>query len=191
MKILYIHGFGSHYDPSKSKIQTLQRLGVVIGVNLDYCEGFDATYGKVCEAVSGCDLIVGTSMGGYMASHVGAACGIPFVALNPAVNPRDSLIKHVGSFVDHGGNDKFLSEEVVANYPDIKTTNGCGLVLLEADDDVIDPKATKALLDPTYDVRLYEGGSHRFDSLPMVLDEIAAFVEGAEMVYGFGDGSGD
>ena len=191
MKILYVHGFGSYYDRSKSKVQTLQSLGVVIGVNLDYCEGFEANFDKVCEAVSGCDLIVGTSMGGYMASHVGAACGIPFVALNPAVSPRVSLMKHVGSFVDYGGNNKVLSEAVVANYPDIKTTNGCGLVLLEADDDIIDPKATKALLDPVYDVRLYEGGSHHFDSLPMVLDEIVAFVEVAEMIYGFGDGSGD
>ena len=106
MKILYIHGFGSYYHPSKSKIQTLQRLGDVIGVNLDYCEGFEPSYEKVCEVVSSCDLIVGTSMGGYMASHVGTAYGIPFVALNPAVNPRDSLLKHVGSFVDYGGNDK-------------------------------------------------------------------------------------
>lgn len=191
MKILYIHGFGSHYDPSKSKVQTLQSLGVVIGVDLDYCEGFETTFDKLCKAVSSCNLIVGTSMGGYMASHVGSACGIPFVALNPAINPRDSLIRHIGSFVDYGGNNKVLSEAVVANYPDIKTTNGCGLILLESGDNIIDPTATKALLDPVYDVRLYEGGSHRFDSLPMVLDEIVAFVEVAEIVYGFGDGSGD
>ena len=62
---------------------------------------------------------------------------------------------------------------------------------MESGDNIIDPTATKALLDPVYDVRLYEGGSHRFDSLPMVLDEIVAFVEVAEIVYGFGDGSGD
>ena len=31
-----------------------------------------------------------------------------------------------------------LSKETVAKYQDIKTTNGCGLVLLEAGDDVIE-----------------------------------------------------
>ena len=49
MKILYIHGFGSHYDPSKSKVQTLQSLGVVIGINLDYCEGFETTYCRILK----------------------------------------------------------------------------------------------------------------------------------------------
>ena len=55
----------------------------------------------------------------------------------PAINPRDSLIRHIGSFVDYGGNNKVLSEAVVANYPDIKTTNGCGLILLESGDNII------------------------------------------------------
>ena len=33
---------------------------------------------------------------------------------------------------------RVLSKETVAKYPDIKTTNVCGLVLLEAGDDVIE-----------------------------------------------------
>ena len=95
-------------------------------------------------------------------------------------------MKHTGSFVDYGGNIKVLDEVVVANYPDIKTTNGCSLVLLEADGDGdgdnIDAKATKAQLESVYNVRFYEGGSYRFDRLPMVSDKIVAFVEVAELV---------
>lgn len=93
-------------------------------------------------------------------------------------------MKHTGSFVDYGGNIKVLDEAVVANYPDIKTTNGCSLVLLEADGDGdnIDAKATKAQLESVYNVRFYEGGSYRFDRLPMVSDKIVAFVEVAELV---------
>jgi predicted esterase YcpF (UPF0227 family) len=30
-------------------------------------------------------------MGGWLASHVGVKCGIPFVALNPVISPSDSL----------------------------------------------------------------------------------------------------
>jgi predicted esterase YcpF (UPF0227 family) len=184
MKILYIHGFGSYYDPAKSKVQTLQSLGDVVGVNVDYCEGFEVSVQKVKDAAMSCDLIVGTSMGGFVASHVGAAFGIPFVALNPAINPSESLKKYVGAFVDYGGNHKVLDEAVVAHYPAIKTVGGCGLVLLEADDDVIDPNETLAALDDVYDVRMIEGGSHRFDSLPAQLSEIQDFFDGAGIVYG-------
>jgi predicted esterase YcpF (UPF0227 family) len=51
------------------------------------------------------------------------------------------------------------------------------LVLLEADDDVIDPNETIAALDDVYDVRMIEGGSHRFDSLPAQLSEIQDFFD--------------
>lgn len=185
IKILYIHGFGSSYHPTKPKIQLLQSLGEVVGVDVDYCKGFDIAFQKVSDAAMACDLIVGTSMGGFMASHVGASLGIPFVALNPAIAPKQSLLKHIGSFVDYSGNKKVLDQKIVANYPDFKTVNGCGLILLEAGDKVIDPKQTLRALSDFYDVRMIEGGSHRFDSLSDQIKEIAKFVVVAEMVYGF------
>lgn len=184
LKILYIHGFGSNYHPTKPKIQLLRSLGEVVGVDVDYCKGFDIAFQKVNDAATACDLIVGTSMGGFMASHVGANLGIPFVALNPAVTPKQSLLKHIGSFVDYNGNKKVLDQKTVANYPDFKTVNGCGLILLEAGDKVIDPKHTLRALEDFYDVRMIEGGSHRFDSLSDQIKEIAKFVIVAEMVYG-------
>ena len=160
-------------------------MGEVVGVDVDYCEGFDAAFQKVKVAAMTCDLIVGTSMGGFMASHVGAVLSIPFVALNPAIAPRETLLKYVGSFVDYNGNKKVLDQKTVANYPDFKTVNGCGLILLEAGDKVIDPKHTLRALEDFYDVRMIEGGSHRFDSLSDQIKEIAKFVIVAEMVYGF------
>ena len=81
MKILYVHGFGSNYHPTKPKVQLLRILGEVVGVDVDYCKGFDAAFQKVKVAAMTCDLIVGTSMGGFMASHIGAVLSIPFVAL--------------------------------------------------------------------------------------------------------------
>lgn len=186
IKILYVHGFGSNFHPTKPKVQILQSLGEVVGVNVDYCEGFEATFQKVSDAAMPCDLIVGTSMGGFMASHVGATLGIPFVALNPAISPRESLLRHAGDFIDYNGNKKFLDQAVIARYPNFKTIGGCGLILLEAGDTVIDPKQTLAALDHVYDVKMIEGGSHRFDSLSDQINEIQAFINNAEFVYGFG-----
>ena len=132
MRTLYVHGFGSRFDRENMKVKALSELGEVVGVDVDYCEGFEAAFSKVAAGAGQCDLIVGTSMGGYLASHVGAALGIPFVALNPAVKPSETLCRHIGTFVDYVGRHSTLREETVAGYPDIQMEGGCGLVLLEA-----------------------------------------------------------
>ena len=185
MRTLYVHGFGSRFDPENPKLKALSELGEVVGVDVDYCEGFKTAFSEVSAGASECDLIVGTSMGGYLASHVGAAHGIPFVALNPAVKPSETLCGHIGTFVDYVGRHSTLTEETVAGYPDIQMVGGCGLILLEAGDDVIDPEVTLNLLRDVYSVKIYEGGSHRFESLQERLGEIQAFMNIAEAVYGF------
>lgn len=185
MKILYVHGFGSGFDPENPKVKTLGQLGDVVGVNVDYCKGFESAYDDVSNAANGCDLIVGTSMGGYMASHVGASKGIPFVALNPAVMPSKTLVRHIGDFVDYTGKQSSLSAEKVSSYPDIRMTDGCGLVLLESGDDVINPEETYNMLSETYRVEQYPGGSHRFESLADRMELIEEFVYRSEAVYGY------
>jgi uncharacterized protein len=185
MKILYVHGFGSGFDPENPKVKTMGYLGEIVGVDVDYCEGFESAYQEVSDAANGCDLIVGTSMGGYMASHVGASQGIPFVALNPAVMPSKTLVRHIGDFVDYTGKESKLSAETVSSYPDIRMTDGCGLVLLESGDDVIDPEVTRAMLSEIYLVKQYAGGSHRFESLEDRIGEIEEFICRSEVVYGY------
>jgi len=173
MKILYVHGFGSAYDPNHEKIQTLETIGTVVGVNVDYCKGYQNVFETVMTAVTDekVDLIVGTSMGGYMAAHVGSACGVPFVSMNPATNPSDSLQRWVGRFSDYHGNDHFLSDSVVAEYPDIVTT-GAGLVLLDSADEVINAYNTQTVLDGFFEIVMFQGGSHRFahveEALPFI-----------------------
>lgn len=114
-----------------------------------------------------------------MASHVGTALGIPFVALNPAIAPKETLLKHVGNFTDYSGKEKTLDEAIVADYPGFQIVGGCGLIFLEAGDDVIDPERTFAALDGIYKIKMVQGGSHRFSSLPEQMNDIAAFVHDA------------
>ena len=40
MRTLYVHGFGSRFDPENPKLKALSELGEVVGVDVDYCEGF-------------------------------------------------------------------------------------------------------------------------------------------------------
>ncbi len=185
MKILYVHGFGSHYDPNHEKIQMLETLGTVIGVDVEYCKGFTAVFEKVLSTVlsEGVDLIVGTSMGGYMAAHVGAETGTPFVALNPATEPSETLKKWVGTFTDYSDNEHHLTEGTVANYPDI-VKEGCGLVLVESADEVISAYNTSELLDEVFEVHMIKGGSHRFTHMEQAVELIKDFLTRAETGYG-------
>jgi predicted esterase YcpF (UPF0227 family) len=177
MKILYVHGFGSQFDSSHKKVRHLETLGIVIGVDIDYCNGFDQANATIRDVVMAnhVDLIVGTSMGGYMAARVGHDTGIPFVAINPATAPSQSLEKYVGTFIDHNGDSKHLTSHIANGYPDIQQS-GCGLVLLDSGDEVINASDTHKLLDDVFKVHTFGGGCHRFshiaESLPLIQDHI-------------------
>lgn len=176
MKILYVHGFGSHYDPNHEKIKMLETLGTVVGVDVDYCKGFDDAFATLMDAMidHDVDLIVGTSMGGYMATHLSAKTGKPFVALNPATAPNISLQKWVGTFTDYAGHDRCLTENTVATYPDI-ATDGYGMVFVESADEIINASDTMKTLRDVYQVKMFGGGSHRFTHMEKALPMIKAF----------------
>lgn len=185
MKILYVHGFGSHYDPKHEKIQLLESLGTVVGVDLEFGKGFDSVYNTVLDKVidEQVDLIVGTSMGGYIAAHVGAQAGVPFVALNPITNPRETLKRWLGNFTDSAGRDHYLSESAVESYPEI-SKEGYGLVIVESSDEIVHSADTVSLLSEHYTVERITGGSHCFTHMEKVLPLIKEFFTRAEASYG-------
>lgn len=173
MNILYVHGFGSRFDPHSDKVVALSKLGTVWGVDVDYTQGFRHAIKTVSKAVieREIDLVVGTSMGGYMAIEAAFVFGIEFVALNPACWPSTGLSKWQGSFVDFVGNQCFMSADAVASYPDVFVRSGVkGTVFVEAGDSVIDVAATIQLLSQQYPVQVFPGGSHRFESIDRVVN---------------------
>jgi predicted esterase YcpF (UPF0227 family) len=180
MNILYIHGWGSSYDPDSDKVEALRKLGDVYGVNLDYTEGYEAVLARAVGHVVMHDihLVVGTSMGGYMASHVGKMMKIPYVACNPALRPAPQLRKYLGDGETYDGRPYHFTDEARRSYPvfaGIKLKerfqaifggNGItGLILLDRGDEVIDANETLTYtrcINPTF---MFEGGSHRFEHM--------------------------
>lgn len=190
MKVAYLHGFASYYDPQNPKVKALEILAAVSGPDIDYYYGPESCIEHATEFClkNEIDLVVGTSMGGWLASHVGTALGIPFVALNPARVPAVSLMKYTEipeeTQYDHGGYPMpVMCPEVVKSYPAI-SRKGCGLVIVEKGDEIFDWEATKCDLDKYHKVVVVEGGSHRFESLEDHIDEIENFVELSGIVYG-------
>jgi predicted esterase YcpF (UPF0227 family) len=189
MIIGYLHGFASYYDDTNPKVKTLGKLGTVIGLDINYnTHAALVISGAVQWALDKeVDLIVGCSMGGWLASHVGSVLGIPFVALNPAVAPSVLLIKYLDvpeGETDFGGYPMASMDELdVKSYPDMGK-GGYGLILLEEGDDLFNWENTKSELDKYYKVVVTNGGSHRFESLEDHLFTIQHHVELSELVYG-------
>ena len=185
MNILYVHGFGSSFDPNSEKVQLLGTIGEIHGINIDWTDSPSDVLRSISEVIleKQIDLVVGTSMGGWAAANVGTEHGIPFVSINPAVNPSSSLLRHVGDGIDYLGRTYSLSEKTVAEYEPLRT-GGCGLVLLAIDDDVIDPRETINNYSNHYDCRIFETGGHRFERLREALPLITEFYSSAEIIYG-------
>lgn len=168
-RIVYVHGFGSTFDPCKPKIKALATLMRVQGVTVDYthppAEVFE-TFANLLRAGEPA-LIVGTSLGGFFAAWLGAELRLPFIAINPSIKPAVTLQRYVGDGMTHSGRPFHLSAAVVAAYADLPfRMDGFGEVVLDAGDTVLDASATMALVAGHLPVTCYDGGSHRFDHMP-------------------------
>lgn len=185
MKIMYVHGFGSSFDPTSDKIVTLSQLGEVVGMSYDYTANPHQIKMTLIEFAldNVVDLVVGTSLGGYFAAEVGMVVGVPVVMINPAVNPRETLRKYLGENVDHYGNSYTLTEDTLSGYSFIAVSPVCGLVLLDEGDEVINAFDIATVLADHFHIVRFPGGSHRFEHMAESLDHISAHFDAAEMIY--------
>jgi len=116
-KIVYLHGLES--EPGGPKVSFLAEKGTVYAPAMDYktldLDEFIYTLGMP-------DLIIGSSMGGYVADIIGSRLGVDVLLFNPALHNRgiDSEYEYYGE-----------------NY---KRT-----IVLGTEDNVINPELTKKL----------------------------------------------
>ena len=120
-KIVYLHGLES--EAGGPKVSFLAEKGMVYAPNMDYVtldlNEFILTLGMP-------DLIIGSSMGGYVADIIGSQLGVDVLLFNPALsNHNRTVIKEFN--VDYGS-QKY------------KRT-----IVLGTEDNVIDPEVTKKL----------------------------------------------
>lgn len=185
MNILYVHGYGSKFDPDTKKATALRKLGKVHGVDIAYCNGFGAVMKLVTAEANKveADLIVGTSLGGNIAGHVASRLGVRFVALNPSIAPEETLKRYFGEHTDFVGRKCNLTAEIIAGFPPF-TRDGTGIVFVEKGDEVLDAMVTHDTLKSTFQVHVFEGGSHPFENMDEALPRIREFCEKAKGVHG-------
>lgn len=86
MKALYIHGL--HSDPNPDKIKILEEAGLkVIAPFIDYDKEQGAVYNRVKAIATEeqVDLIIGSSMGGFIGYWLAKDLVIPALLYNPAL----------------------------------------------------------------------------------------------------------
>jgi predicted esterase YcpF (UPF0227 family) len=176
MNIIYIHGFGSRVNLESEKYQALGELGIVFPVAPDYSVSYEENFALVKRMAESADLLVGTSMGGYLASRVAADTGLPFVAINPVLLPKRTLNKYLGTREDYYGRTYTLLEETVKGYPVFAPGNN-GLILLDLGDELIDAHETAACLEGHMSVYTFAGGSHRFSHVFESISIIQKFLD--------------
>ena len=116
-KILYLHGLES--EPGGTKVSFLSSKGMVYAPAMNYeslnLHEFILTLGIP-------DLIIGSSMGGYVADVIGSRLGVDVLLFNPALHNREIAVNHE-----------------YYNNPYKRT------IVLGTEDNVINPELTKKL----------------------------------------------
>jgi len=179
LKTYYLHGFSSRFDNSSDKLKTLARLGPVYGHDIDYTLGSEEVIEESLDKLMQInpDLLVGTSMGGWLAGILGAESGIPFVAINPVTDPDQMLKARIGQGVDHQGKPYELTASAAASYYTF-TLYGSGLILLDKGDELLRWYDTARILGDYFPVHCFDGGSHRFEHMNEALELIRGHAAG-------------
>lgn len=173
MNILYIHGFGSKVDTNSDKQVALRKIANVMAFAPDYTRGYPSVLAAVKPFLREVDLLIGTSMGGFLVSRLSELTGKKFVAINPVINTKATLSKYIGSHTDHYDRPFTLDQATVDEYPDFLPSSN-GMVLLDMGDELIDAFATLEAIGHQMTVHTFAGGSHRFSHIDEALPLISA-----------------
>jgi len=191
--IYLIHGFASAPKFPSDKASVLEQVFELPVVQLQYDSGAD--FGSNMDAlkqqvVQQPLFFVGTSLGGFYASHLAEwlyakyAC-MP-IMLNPCHNPaellRDSAGEHLNFFT---GEKFFLREASIASYHELPLMHANlqmpRWILLNLDDALIDAHQTQALFKDQLEVITFPSGGHRFENIAS--DDVVTALERINSIY--------
>lgn len=187
-RILYIHGFASCGDSTKTRLLKAHFgetdvLSPDLPVEPDDALAF--LRGQIeSNRVS---LLIGSSLGGFYATKLSAEFGLDAVLINPSVHPYKTLSPYVGmnTFWCSGEAFEWKREFLLQllriaesmQLPDTKL-----LVLLQTGDEVLDYRVAEAAYGD-YDVVVEAGGNHRFENLSEYLGMIEDFRAGRKSAH--------
>jgi predicted esterase YcpF (UPF0227 family) len=180
--ILYLHGFASCGDSTKTRLlKAYFGGGELYSPDLPLRPANAIAFIDTLISENEIDLMIGSSLGGFYASFFCEKYGIKTVLINPSTEPHITLAPYTGinrywcsgetfewkkSYLQELKRQRIGRVKIPSNY----------LLLLQSGDEVLD--YTKALRKfKGASLSLEEGGNHRFENLNDHLERIRRFRE--------------
>jgi len=177
-KILYLHGFGSCGEGNKStELKKYFGTNNILSPNLPPSPTVALSEIEVLLQSENIELIIGSSLGGFYATHLAEKYHLKAVLLNPSTQPWETLSSHVG-FQKRFCDDEIFEFKLVY-LEALKTLEkipqkGTYLVLLQSDDEVLDYTKAQSLYNK-HKIIVEYGGNHRFENINEYMSMIEKF----------------
>lgn len=134
-------------------------------------------------------VLLGSSMGGYYAQYFADKYQLPYVMINPALNPVPIFLKNQGEHInpatgEHVCIDDAYIQDIQKYNIEVLNPNLPGLLLIDMDDEVIDVdfaiqryKKIAQNQKSLTKVVVYSGGNHSFIHMEDAWRQITKFVK--------------
>lgn len=186
--LLYLHGFRSSPQSAKARqvAAWMQRRHPEVTW---WCpqlppsprEAMDMVSEGIADWPHAAMAVMGSSLGGFYATHVAETCGCKAVLLNPAVNPARDLAKYIGEQTSwHDPDERFFFEprfvdelQALTHGPVARPDNY--FALIAKGDEVLDWREMTGRY-PGAQIRLLEGGDHAISDFELHLPDLMGFL---------------
>ncbi|WEJ61538.1 YqiA/YcfP family alpha/beta fold hydrolase [Thiomicrorhabdus lithotrophica] len=131
-------------------------------------------------------VLLGSSMGGYYAQYLGQKYQLPYIMINPALNPTPIFNENLGCHTNPATQEDFCIDlayiKELQTYDVVQLNKDVpALLLIDTDDEVIDVsfalKRYKADSSDCHFITVkYSGGDHRFTHMQQAWLEINKFL---------------
>lgn len=171
-RVLYIHGYGGGMDPDENpKVQFIRRLpGLSVVAMTTQGDYRPVAYREALAAAGDCDLVVGSSLGGYWAARyheVTPACAY-CVLFNPIVDPAEQL-----RTIDANLAGQYAKEPPIAPSGEFP-----GALLVARNDPVVSATASLRVYGARVAVVAYESDDHRLGDAALFGADLERFLKG-------------
>ena len=187
--LLYLHGFRSSPQSTKARqvaVRVRERNPQVTWWCPQLPPSPRAAIELVMQGTAGWPreamAVMGSSLGGFYATHVAQATGCPAVLLNPAIHPARDLAKYIGEQTAwHDPNEHFFFEP---GFVDELRALESGPIahperffaVIAKGDEVLDWREMTGRY-PGARIKLLEGGDHALSDFDRHIDEVFKFLD--------------
>ena len=183
--LVYLHGFNSSPASHKAKLMRSYMEGRGLGSRYA-CPALPdmprAAIGAIEIAIAGCAArtltFIGSSLGGFYATHLAEKLGCRAVLINPAITPHRGLEAYLGTQKNlHTGAPYELTRAHLEGWRELlveRVDPEKYLLLLETGDEVLDwREAARKYAGARTVIR--DGGDHSLQGFPEHIERILAF----------------